>query len=190
MKEMIKIADTKVYINGRNIYLSDNVDNESMGLICSTILNLIKYDNECDNKQKDFKKEIINLYINSNGGSIYDMWGLIDIIRSSSTTIHTYCTGKAFSAGSALLVAGHKRFAYKHSTVMIHALAGCTCGKYQDMIESIEQKTVLHNMIIDYYLANTKIPKEKLDEITEKKIDYFISAEEALNLGIIDEIIG
>lgn len=45
-------------------------------------------------------------------------------------------------------------------------------------------------MIIDYYLDNTKISKEKLDEITEKKIDYFISAEEALKLGIIDEIIG
>ena len=111
-----------------------------MGLISSTILNFINYDNECDKKQKDFKKETINLYINSNGGSVYDMWGLIDIIKSSSTTIHTYVTGKAFSAGSALLIAGHKRFAYRHSTVMIHALAGCTCGKYKEMIESMEQK--------------------------------------------------
>ena len=51
---MIKIADTKTYINGRNIYLSDEVNNESMGLISSTILNFINYDNECDKKQKDF----------------------------------------------------------------------------------------------------------------------------------------
>lgn len=84
---------------GKRLYfLSDDVDNESIGQLTWNILHQLAEDDEKDKKEKDYKREPIKIYINSYGGEVYDMWGLIDIIVNSKTPIYTYCTGYAMSA--------------------------------------------------------------------------------------------
>lgn len=112
--------NTYTNTNKKTFYLSDNVDNESIGKLIWDILYQIREDDEKDEKEKDYKREPIKLYINSYGGSVYDMWGLIDIILNSKTPIYTYCTGYAMSAAFKIFLAGHKRYCYKHSTFMYH----------------------------------------------------------------------
>ena len=87
------------------------------------LLYQIQEDDEKDEKEKDYNREPIKLYINSYGGSIYDMWGLIDVILNSKTPIYTYCTGYAMSAAFKIFLAGHKRYCYKHSIFMYHQMS-------------------------------------------------------------------
>ena len=82
--------NTFINIDSRVFYLSDYVDNESVGRLVFNILCEIKKDDDSDKKEKDFKREPIKLYINYYGGSVYDMWGLIDVILNSKTPIYTY----------------------------------------------------------------------------------------------------
>lgn len=75
--------------NGRILYLSENVTNSSIKSVAEKILEYIHFDNNNDNKLKNFKREPIHLYIQSFGGSIYDMYALIDIILTCKTPIYT-----------------------------------------------------------------------------------------------------
>lgn len=88
--------NTYTNTNKKTFYLSDDVDNESIGKLMWNILYQIREDDEKDEKEKDYKREPIKLYINSYGGSVYDMWGLIDVILNSKTPIYTYCTGYGY----------------------------------------------------------------------------------------------
>lgn len=75
--------NTYTNTNNRTFYLSDDVNNESIGKLMWDILYQIREDDKTDEKEKDYKREPIKLYINSYGGSVYDMWGLIDVILNS-----------------------------------------------------------------------------------------------------------
>ena len=89
----------------KTLFLSDDVDNESIGKLTWSILQQIREDDEKDEKEKDYKREPIKLYINSYGGSVSDMWELIDVILNSKTPIYTYCTGYAMSAAFKIFLA-------------------------------------------------------------------------------------
>lgn len=174
----------------RIFYISNEVDNESMGAICFSLLFLLKEDDNNEKEKRDFTREPIHIYINSFGGSIYDMWSLIDIITNSKTPIHTYCTGYAMSAAFIIFLAGHKRFCYKHSTFMYHQSYFCIQGKYKDLVETREEQDHLQKTIEEYVVERTKLSKEKIDEIRDKKVDMYIHCDKAVEYGIVDEIIG
>ena len=180
---------TLVDTDKRICYLSDDIDNNSIAEIAHNILCLIKEDDKKERKEKGFKRKPISIYINSYGGSIYDMWALIDIILNSKTHIYTYCTGYAMSAGCKIFLAGHKRFMSRHATLLYHQLSAWRGGKYQDLVEDRKEMDCLQNTIEEYILERTKISKEKLRKIRENKIDYYIHADEAIGLGFADEII-
>ena len=132
---MSKSDINNIYINTdeRMFYLSDGIDNISLGKMCFHLLYLLKIDDRKENEQKNYQRQPINIFINSFGGSVYDMWALIDIIESSKTPIHTYCSGYAMSAGFMIFLAGHKRFVTKHATLMCHQLSMWDSGKIADM---------------------------------------------------------
>ena len=175
--------------NKRLFYLSDNIDNDTIGKICFNILFILKQDDKDESEKKDFQRKPIQLYVNSYGGNIRDMWALIDIIQRSKTPIHTYCTGYAMSAAFNIFLAGHKRYATKHTTFMYHQIYCVRNGKYQDMVEDRNEMDCLNMQIENYVMERTKISKERLKEIREKKMDVYIHPDEATELGIIDEII-
>lgn len=181
--------EDKVYRQGRTIFLSGVITSESAGEVINHLLSLIQYDDQEDEKQKEFKREDIKLFINSCGGSVTDMFGMIDLIESSKTPINTYAIGNIASAAVPLFTSGKKRYIYKNTEVMIHTCSGGIRGRVQDMSEYIENVETTQKMIDEYFLAKTKISKERLTEVKEKKLDWYLYAEEAVKLGVADEII-
>ena len=182
---------TSVFINRdkRLFYLSDDVNNETIGELCFNLLNIIKEDDEKDNKQKNFKREPIKIYINSCGGEVHDMWALIDIMLNAKTPIYTYCTGYAMSAAFNIFLAGNKRFVSKHSVLLYHQIYCWRNGTYQDFIEDRVEMDHMQNEIETYVKDRTEIIEKKLKEIREKKIDWYIHCDEAVKLGIATDII-
>lgn len=173
----------------RTIFLGDEIDEKSMSYIQFYLLNLIQVDDEKDSKEKGYKREPINIYINSYGGSVQDMWGLVDIMLNSTTPIHTYCTGYAYSAGFKIFLAGSKRFCYKHSMFCYHQLYRWSEGKYQDLVEQRELTDAWQKEIEDYVAERTNMTKKLLKDIKVKKKDFFMRAEDAVEYGIVDEIL-
>ena len=163
----------------RTFYLSDYVD----------ILYQIREDDEKDEKEKDYKREPIKLYINSYGGSVYDMWGLIDVILNSKTPIYTYCTGYAMSAAFKIFLAGHKRYCYKHSTFMYHQMSCRLSGKLQDIEEDREEMDDQNTQIEEYVIDRTNLTKDDIKEIREKRKDFYIHSDKAVKYGIVDEVL-
>ena len=174
----------------RDLILGENVNSCSVKDIIKSIMD-INYDDDIKCKEfSGFQKLPINLYINTYGGSVYDGLGLINIIKASKTPIYTYVVGEAMSMGLPILVSGTKRFAYKYSTIMYHEISTFMWDKLESIKQDLKEGERLQVILDSIILNNTQILKEKLDNVKERKIDWYISAEEALKLGIIDEIIG
>lgn len=186
---MNKADNAMCSIDGRLFYLSDDVNRETIGKICFNLLYILQEDEKGERKEKDFKREPIKLYINSYGGSMYDMWSLIDIILNSKTPIYTYCTGYAMSAAFMIFLAGHKRFASKNSTLLYHQMLATIRGTYMDIKENIEERDKDQAQVEKYVIERTKITQERLDEVREKKLDWYIYSEDFLSLGIVDKIL-
>lgn len=173
----------------RNLILGEEVEDSSVKNLIQKIVD-INYDDDIKQERfTDFERKPIKLYINTNGGSVLCGFGLIGVIQNSKTPIYTICTGKALSMGLPILVSGHKRFAYKYSTMMYHEISGFMYDKMegikQELGEAKREQIMLDNIILD----NTNILQEKLDQVKELKKEWYISADEALKLGIIDKII-
>lgn len=175
--------------DARLFYISDDVDSASIGEMCFNLLFLLQQDEDNELEKREFKRKPIRIYVNSYGGEVYDMWALIDIIEQSKTPIYTYCTGYAMSAAFKIFLAGHKRFGTKHSTFMYHQMNCCKHGKYQDMVEDREEMDFLNAANEQYVIERTKLSREYINEIREKKKDVYFHANETLKFGIIDEMI-
>ena len=131
----------------------------------------------------------IKVYIDTYGGEVRPTFGLISIMNTSKTPIHTVVTGSAMSAGFIILINGHKRFAYSMSRMMYHQLSSGTYGKLKDMAEDVEEKKEVQLAIESNVIKKTNITQRTLLDAYEKKKDIYYSAESALRNGIIDEII-
>lgn len=176
-------------IDKRLFYISDNIDNISIGRIAFNLLYLLQEDDEKESKEKDFIRNPIRIYINSCGGSVDDMWALIDIMINSKSPIYTYCTGYAYSAAFQLFLAGSKRFVSKHANLMYHQISCWRSGKYQDLVEDRKEMD-RYQAEIEYFVSSrTNITMDKLKEIREKKIDWYIHSEESLDIGVATDLI-
>lgn len=173
----------------RIYFLSDDVDNTSIGKLTWNILCQIEDDDEKNKKEKDYEREPIKLYINSHGGDVCDIWGLIDVILNSKTPVYTYCTGYAMGTAFKIFLAGHKRYCYKHSTFMYHQMNCWRSGKYQDLVEDRDGMDELNKMNEAYILERTKFTQLDIDEIRTKKKDFYIHASDAVKYGIVDEVL-
>ena len=177
----------------RNLYLPEQVTQESMNKLTKSIIDineddayLVKLYGINDIK---YKPAPIKLYIDSFGGAVYQCFGLLGVMEKSQTPIHTFVTGAAMSCGFMILISGHKRFGYVHSTPLYHQVSSGFYGKVKDMEEKLHEVKRLQKKIEEITLEKTKISKTKLAEILENKIDWHMTPEEAVSLGVIDEII-
>lgn len=134
----------------------------------------------------------IHIMLNSPGGSVYSGFSMYDTIKSynKEVTTYIYVSGMCMSFGTTLLcsVPLEQRVAHPNTTFMIHQVAGFALGYVADMEQSVDEAKRLQDMIWDILLRNTNIPMEKLKEVYEKKLDWFITAEEAVKYGLIDRI--
>ncbi len=131
----------------------------------------------------------IKIYIDTYGGELQTTLGLVSIINTSKTPIHTIVTGNALSAGFMILINGHRRFAYSLSSMMYHQLSSGAFGRLKDMIEDVDHSKYQQAMVESIVIKKTNITQQTLQDAFEKKKDLFFNAAEALQYSIVDEII-
>ena len=135
----------------------------------------------------------IGFYVCTYGGSADDMFALYDVMRQvrESTEIHTIGMGKVMSAGVLLLAAGTKgkRKIGKYCRVMIHSVVGGSHGSLPNLANEMEAMQQIQKDYIDALVAETSMSKKDLKKLLERKVNVYLSAEEAVELGIADIII-
>ncbi len=135
------------------------------------------------------KDKDINLYINCPGGDIDDTLAIYDTMKFLKCDIATYCLGSASSGAAVILAAGTKgkRFALPHSKIMIHQPWGYVGGQASDMRIQAEEILKVKKTLCEILAASTGKSVEQVLKDTER--DRYMSAQEALEYGIVDEII-
>jgi ATP-dependent Clp protease protease subunit len=166
-------------LKDRIIFIGTAIDDNVANLIMAQMLFL---------QMEDANKEI-NVYINSPGGSVTAGLAIYDTMQFVKCDVATYCVGQAASMGALLLCAGTKgkRYCLPNSRVMIHQPWGGIQGVASDI--SIHAKEILHlrdkiNGILAHHTGQTL---EKIAKDTDR--DYFMSADESKQYGIIDEVV-
>jgi len=187
MAEVLKLP------KNRDLFFTKQVDQSSIGELTQKIIEINQDDEHLKKLYKvyglDYNPEPIKLYIDSYGGLVYQCFGLLSVMERSQTPIHTIVTGCAMSCGFMILISGHKRFAHKLSTPLYHQVSSGTFGTVKEMEEKVEQSKKLQNQLEEIVLEKTKISKKKLKEIFETKKDWYMTAEEAKDLGVVDKIL-
>lgn len=131
----------------------------------------------------------INLYINSPGGSVDDTMAIYDTMSFIGSPVSTYCIGRAQSGAAVVLAAGKKgkRFALPHAKIMLHQPWGGVTGQASDIKIQAEEIIKAKKMINEVLSRHTGMDSKKLEEETER--DKYMSPEEALKYGLIDEVL-
>ena len=174
----------------RVIGLYSSVEDEKIAELTQALL----YLNEMNRLLPEGKeKKPVEFYINTYGGSADDMFAMYDLMRQikDTTEIYTIGLGKVMSAGVLLLASGTKgkRVIGKNCRVMIHSVMGGNHGSLHNMLNEMEAIEQLQDMYCDALIAETKLTRTKLKNMIERKVNVYLSAEEAVELGIADEII-
>ncbi|MCY1033596.1 ATP-dependent Clp endopeptidase proteolytic subunit ClpP [Corallococcus sp. BB11-1] len=131
----------------------------------------------------------INLYINSPGGSVTAALAMYDTMQYVKCPVSTICVGQAASAGALLLLAGSKgkRYALPNSRIMIHQPLGGAQGQATDIEIQAKEILRLRTYLNGLFVKHTGHTIERIEKDTER--DYFMSAEEARQYGLIDEVV-
>lgn len=163
----------------RIVFIGTPIDDVIANLIIAQILFL-----NMEEPGKD-----INVYINSPGGSVTAGLAIYDTMRFVKCDVATYCLGQAASMGSLLLAAGTKgkRYSLPNSRVMIHQPWGGTQGTASDIHIQAKEILKLKEQLNQILVHHTGQTIERIEKDTDR--DYFMSAEEAKNYGIVDAVI-
>jgi ATP-dependent Clp protease protease subunit len=166
-------------LKDRIIFIGGEIDDYSANIIVAQMLFLMS----------EGKNQDINVYINSPGGSVTAGLGIYDTFQYVSCDVATYCIGQAASMGAFLLAGGTKgkRHALRSSRIMIHQPWGGTQGTASDIqIQAAEikrNKDYLNHLLGEH----TGKTAEEIEQITDR--DHFMSAEQAEEFGLVDEVI-
>ena len=166
-------------LKDRIIFIGEAIDEWVSQLIVAQLLYL-----EAEDPEKD-----IYLYVNSPGGYVTAGLAIYDTMQYIRANISTICLGQAASLGALLLCAGSKgkRFALPYARILIHQPLGGARGQASDI--EIQAKEILktREMINEILVRHTGQSMEKIQRDTER--DYYMSAEEAVKYGIVDEVL-
>jgi len=163
----------------RIIFLGTPIDDTIANLVCAQMLFL-----ESEDPDKD-----INLYINSPGGDITGLLAIYDTMKYIKPDVSTFCFGQAASAAAVLLGAGSKgkRYALPHARVLLHQPWGGVGGQASDIEIQAREILRMKDMLNSMLAADTGQSVERVNKDTDR--DFIISAEEAVEYGLIDEVI-
>ncbi len=173
----------------RVVGLFADVNEEKIAEVIHNIL----FFNALNAQSEEDQQRPITFYLSTYGGNADDMFAMYDIMRNvrELTEIHTVGLGKVMSAGVLLLAAGTKgeRRIGKNCRIMIHSVMGGNHGALHNMMNEMEAIEQLQDMYCDALISETKLTRAKLKKMLERKVNVYLSAEEAVELGIADEII-
>ncbi|NDV69748.1 ATP-dependent Clp endopeptidase proteolytic subunit ClpP [Dysgonomonas sp. 25] len=163
----------------RIIFLGTQVDDYTANVIQAQLLYL-----DTSDPGKD-----ISIYINSPGGSVYAGYGIYDTMQYIGCDVSTICTGIAASMAAVLLVAGEKgkRFALKHSRVMIHQPLGGAQGQASDIEITAREIGKVKKELYTIISEHSGKPFEQVERDSDR--DYWMTSSEALDYGMVDKIL-
>lgn len=163
----------------RIIFLGTDVNDYSANVIQAQLLFL-----DSSDPGKD-----VSIYINSPGGSVYAGLGIYDTMQYVSSDVSTICTGMAASMAAVLLVAGQKgkRFALKHSRIMIHQPMGGAQGQASDIEITAREIQKLKKELYEIIADHSGQPFDKVERDSDR--DYWMTAAEAADYGMIDRVL-
>jgi ATP-dependent Clp protease protease subunit len=166
-------------LKDRIVFIGTAVDDHVANLVVAQMLFL---------QMEDPKKDI-NLYINSPGGSVTAGLAIYDTMQFVTCDVATYCVGIAASMAAVLLAAGTKgkRYALPNSDIMIHQVSGGAQGTASDVERTVEWMFKIKRRLIGILSHHTGKTDEQVQ--TDSDRDYWMSAEEAKNYGLVDEVV-
>ena len=181
-ERQLNIASMDVFsrlMMDRIIFLGTPINDYVANIIQAQLLFLESVD-----KTKD-----IQIYINSPGGSVYAGLGIYDTMNYINPNVATICTSMAASMGAVLLCAGEKgkRSALKHSRVMIHQPSGGAEGQASDIEITAREIKKLKKELYEIIADSTGQPYKRIEKDSDR--DYWLTAQEAKEYGLIDEIL-
>jgi ATP-dependent Clp protease protease subunit len=166
-------------LKDRIIFIGTIVDDNMANVVIAQMLFL-----QMEDPDKD-----INIYVNSPGGAVTAGLAIYDTMQFVKCDVNTYCVGQATSMGALLLAAGTKgkRYALPHARIMIHQPWGGVQGAAADISIQAREILRLREMINEILARHTNQALEKIQKDTDR--DFFMSAEEAKEYGLVDEVI-
>ena len=184
-KHLYKEIEFAVDVDDSVVYMIGEIEDYGLYDFIVRCRAIIKNREEGDNSP-------INVIIDSIGGDVYEMFGIIDYIESleknSNIKVNTICRGKAMSAAAMILACGTgKRLASKRSTIMIHEGSSMQAGKSSDLKAAHKYNAHLEDMA--NAILGEKTIKDKKFWSEQTKTDLYLSAKDAQKLGVIDGII-
>lgn len=171
----------------RKLFLYKEIDAETVQDIIAEILSINDYDDAQEAQLLEYNRAPIYLYINSPGGICYDGFALMDIIQTSRTPIITVAIGKCMSMALLIFLMGHQRYAAKNVTFMYHSVAGQVSDKVAGMCQEVNEIQRVNNICVDLITRKTKIKKAKLQNYIDNKSEWYLSASDAINMGLAQD---
>jgi len=181
-------------MESRTMLLQGSVDEEKAGEIISGFLALADLKPPKQSlKDGEMPYEPITMYISTYGGSADEMFAIFDIMEHCKKSCHieTVGLGKVMSAGTLLLAAGTKgkRKITKNCRVMLHQVSAGTFGPLFNMTTEIDAIQSLQEQYINAMVSCTNLSKRKLKSLLNERVNVYLTAEEAVEYGLADEII-
>jgi ATP-dependent Clp protease protease subunit len=163
----------------RIIFITGPVEDHMAALVCAQLLFL-----EAENPKKE-----IAMYINSPGGVVTSGFAIYDTMQFVKPGVSTLCVGQAASMGSMLLCAGEKsmRFALPNARIMVHQPSGGFQGQASDIERHAEDIIKMKRRLNEIYVKHTGQTYEAIETTLDR--DYFMTAEQARDFGIVDQVI-
>lgn len=193
-EEFLEMLDTPplreyVYwqnLKNRKIILNEDVSDQ---LVEKIIMQIERF-NEMDKFMPVEDRVPIKLFINSNGGDVGLGLVICDVIKNSKTPIIGIVLGYSYSMGTLILMACHERLGYEHSSYLIHDGSFGISGSAKKARDTIKFYDSMGDKIKNYILKHTKIDEKVFDEKFNSGTEWYMWSDEALELGVIDRIIG
>lgn len=172
----------------RSIMFVGEVNEQRAADLISALLVLSQTKDKGQKRADDIK-----LYISTYGGSADEMFGIYDVMNfcKQFCDIQTIGLGKVMSAGTLMLSAGTKgkRKLGKHCRVMVHSVNGGQVGDIHNLQNELEQTVALQDSYIQAMSDETRMTKKQIQSLIDKKVNVYLTAEEAIEKGLADEVL-
>lgn len=174
----------------RKIIISNFITDELAEHVISQIIEINDYDRQMSQLLKVYTPEPIEMYINSGGGSASAGFAIVAAMEMSETSIVTYGIGIVASMALGIFVCGDQRIAHRFTRFMYHSVSYGGEGMLKDHHDGLQESSTIQEMYDSLFLEETGITREQMDEIYEKKSNFFFSGKKAVELGVAHSVIG
>lgn len=179
-------------VNQSFIYLNGEIDGETTGPIIKEIIAANMEDEcECSNPEEcecdGDREDVINVLINSGGGSVADALSLITVMEASEIPIRTIALGECGSAALMILMAGQQRVVTRYSSLLSHQFwTTGVDGSYSDLRATMVEFNNYHEKIVSFYEENTGLDRDTINTYLLKDTDTWLTPFEAIDYNIAD----